>query len=86
MNLSPAIIVLLVATTLPATASEFKIAPRAMQIIIGNACQSIEDGESKRLVYREIREELSTRGLTELQIRQAAKVIGQNVQSICGGK
>lgn len=72
--------------SLSATASEFKIQPRAMQIIIGTACQQLEDGQSKSEVYRDIRADLKMRGLSELEARQAAKIISQNVQSICGDR
>lgn len=86
MHLSPTIIAGLMTIPLSATASEFKIQPRAMQIIIGTACQQLEDGQSKSEVYKDIRADLKVRGLSELEARQAAKVISQNVQSICGDR
>jgi hypothetical protein len=80
-----AIIALAIATTaLPAVSAEYQIKPRAMQIVVGDACRMIEDGESKKVVYESIRDDLEVRGLSKLEARQAAKVISQNAQSICG--
>lgn len=86
MNYAAIIVLAIAATALPATAAEYHIKPRAMQIVVGDACRLVEDGESKKVVYESIRNDLEVRELSKLEARQAAKVISQNVQSICGAK
>ncbi len=73
----------LVATPLPVFGTEYRLSQRAVTIIVGTACQSIEDGESLGFVRKEIEADLIDRQLTPLQARQATTTILKTVIKTC---
>jgi hypothetical protein len=83
MRLLPVLLTVLVATPLPVFGSEYRLSQRAVTIIVGTACQHLEDGETLRFVRKEIEADLLDRELTPLQARQAATRIIKTVLSTC---